>query len=201
MEISFGSSFGSTVFFLERFFPTWECKTMLLIMLGLMRGHMEAISPQCKWVCSLQRPTTWEKGCQATRIWCSQPQLLAWMSPLCLDVCPLLLCWLPWSRQIWRMPTRSRALKKVCLMMTSLEQRKKVQAQTTCSLGWTWNLCCQWLLLSQLWLVACACSWCKFRCCLVSPPYRRSGFLHLLRWFMALSWGAWRIVPMLILDK
>ena len=175
---------------------------MLLIMRGLMRGHMEAISPQCKWACSLQRLTTWEKGCQRTHIWCSQPQLLAWMSPLCwMDVCPLRLFWLPWSRQMCRMPTRSRVLKKVGLMMTSLEQRIRVRAQTTRSLGWTWNLSCQWLLLSQPWLVACACSWCRFRCCLVSPPYRRCGSLHPLRWFMALSWGAWRIVPLLILDK
>ena len=132
----------------------------------------------------------------------SQPQLLAWMSPLCwMDVCPLRLFWLPWSRQICRMPTRSRALKKVGLMMTSLAQRIRARAKTIRSLGWTWSLCCQWLLLSQLWLVACACSWCRFRCCLVSPPYHRCGSLHLLRWFMALSWGAWPIVPLLILDK
>ena len=40
---------------------------------------------------------------------------------------------------------------------------------------------------------ACACYWCRFRCCLFSPPYRRCGSQHLLRGFMALSWGAGRI--------
>ena len=35
------------------------------------------------------------------------------------------------------------------------------------------------------WLVACACfcacSWCKFRCCLVSPPYRRPDMPDIFR--------------------
>ena len=100
-----------------------------------------------------------------------------------------------------RMPRRSRALKKVGLMMTSLERRIRVRARTTPTVVLIWNLCCQWLLLSQLYLVACACSWCRFRCCLVSLAYRRRGSPHLLRWFVALSWGAWRIVPLLILAK
>ena len=99
------------------------------------------------------------------------------------------------------MPRRSRALKKVGLMMTSLERRIRVRARTTPTVVLIWNLCCQWLLLSQLCLVACACSWCRFRCCLVSLAYRRCGSPHLLRWFVALSWGAWRIVPLLILAK
>ena len=32
-------------------------------------------------------------------------------------------------------------------------------------------------------------------------PYRSCGSLDLLQWFMGLSWGAWRIVPLLILGK
>ena len=54
--------------------------------------------------------------------------------------------------------------------MTSLEQRIMVLAKATCSSVSTWNPCCQWLLLSQLWLPACACYWCRFRRCPFSPP-------------------------------
>ena len=165
------------------------CPTWPTTLRGL--AHMEVTSLLCKWVCSLQPLPhmglpTWEKESQRTHIWCSQSQLLAWTSPLCwMDVCPLWLFWLPgevkrvtggkrpWSRQISRMPTRSRVPKKLGLMMTSLEQRIRARAKTTRSLISTWNLCCQWLLLSQLWLVACqatnhswacACSWCRSRC-------------------------------------
>ena len=68
--------------------------------LGGLMPYMEVTSLQCKWVCSLQVLTTWEKGCQRTHIWCSQPQLLAWTSPLCwMDVSPLQLFWLPRIRQ------------------------------------------------------------------------------------------------------
>ena len=37
------------------------------------------------------------------------------------------------------------------------------------------------------WLVACACSWCKFRCCLVSPPYRRPDMPDIFRF------SEWRV--------
>ena len=132
--------------------------------------YMEVTSQQCRWVCSLQLLATWEKKCQCTHIWCSQPQLLAWTSPLCwMDVCPQRPSWLPPSRQICRMPTKSRVPTKVGLMMTSLKQRIRARARLyvlwcrleTCLA----SVSCQQDTLasqvsslhqSQLWLVACA---------------------------------------------
>ena len=154
--------------------------------------YMEVTSQQCRWVCSLQLLATWEKKCQCTHIWCSQPQLLAWTSPLCwMDVCPQRPSWLPPSRQICRMPTKSRVPTKVGLMMTSLKQRIRARARLyvlwcrleTCLASvscWQDTLARQVSSLhqSQLWLVACACSWCRFRCCLVSPLQVRCGSLH-----------------------
>ena len=85
--------------------------------------YMEVTSLQCRWVCSLQLLATWEKESQHTHIWWS---LLAWTSPLCwMDVCPQRPFWLPPSRQICRMPTRSRVPTKVGLMMTKSEAEDK----------------------------------------------------------------------------
>ena len=41
------------------------------------------------------------------------------------------------------------------------------------------------------WLVACACCWCRFRCCVVSPPYRRPDIFRFSEWRVAIWWPRW----------
>ena len=113
-----------------------------------MRGHMEAISPQCKWVCSLQRLNHMREGMQmythlmqpATAPFMNQSALLNWRLPpttLLTSTKPANLqnadkesdCrqvgLLVGILQIW-----CRVPKKVGLMMTSLEQRIRARAKT-----------------------------------------------------------------------